>query len=36
VSRAIGDWEYKNPALLEQLEKKKKKSSKKAAEAPPA
>ena len=23
VSRAIGDWEYKNPALLAQLEKKK-------------
>ena len=22
VSRAIGDWEYKNPALLAQLEKK--------------
>lgn len=23
MSRAIGDWEYKNPALLEKLEKKK-------------
>lgn len=23
VSRAIGDWEYKNPALLHNLEKKK-------------
>jgi len=23
VSRAIGDWEYKNPGLLAQLEKKK-------------
>ena len=23
VSRAIGDWEYKNPALLQQMEKKK-------------
>ena len=33
VSRAIGDWEYKNPALLQQLESKKplrKKSTKKA------
>ena len=25
VSRAIGDWEYKNPALLDQIEKRKKK-----------
>lgn len=22
VSRAIGDWEYKNPGLLQQMEKK--------------
>lgn len=35
MSRAIGDWEYKNPALLEQLEKKKKKSTKKPEAAPP-
>ena len=33
VSRAIGDWEYKNPALLAQIEKKKKPSKKKAAAA---
>lgn len=32
MSRAIGDWEYKNPALLDQIEKKKKKTTKKAAE----
>ena len=31
VSRAIGDWEYKNPSLLPLLEKKK--SSKKKKEA---
>lgn len=33
VSRAIGDWEYKNPALQAQLEKRAKRSKKsKAAE----
>ena len=35
VSRAIGDWEYKNPGLLQQMEKKasmkKRKSTKGAA-----
>jgi serine/threonine protein phosphatase PrpC len=40
VSRAIGDWEYKNPKLLSELEGKKRKSLKKkkgeAAEAEPA
>ena len=40
VSRAIGDWEYKNPKLLAELEGKKRKSLKKkknaeAAEAEP-
>ena len=29
VSRAIGDWEYKNPKLLHELEGKKRKSLKK-------
>jgi hypothetical protein len=29
VSRAIGDWEYKNPKLLAELEGKKRKSLKK-------
>jgi len=36
VSRAIGDWEYKNPGLLAQLEKKspmKKKKTVKSTEA---
>ena len=28
VSRAIGDWEYKNPTLQVQLEKRAKKSKK--------
>ena len=36
VSRAIGDWEYKNPQLQAQLEKKKKSVKKKSeAVAPP-
>ena len=38
VSRAIGDWEYKNPGLLAQLEKKnsiKKRKSKTTTEEPP-
>ena len=29
VSRAIGDWEYKNPSLLTEMEGKKRKSLKK-------
>lgn len=40
VSRAIGDWEYKNPALLQQMEKKssmkKRKSTKASTTATPA
>jgi hypothetical protein len=38
VSRAIGDWEYKNPKLLAELEGKKRKSlkKKKNEEAEPA
>ena len=39
VSRAIGDWEYKNPALLGQMEKKhsikKRKSKNAGADASP-
>ena len=36
VSRAIGDWEYKNPKLLQELEKKAsiKKRKSKAGAAP--
>lgn len=37
VSRAIGDWEYKNPGLLQQMEKKqsiKKRKSKNADASP--
>jgi len=34
VSRAIGDWEYKNPALLDQIEKKR--AVKKKKTEPPA
>jgi len=38
VSRAIGDWEYKNPGLLQQMEKKhsmkKRKSNKSDAMSP--
>jgi len=29
VSRAIGDWEYKNPGLLTEMQKKRKQSLKK-------
>lgn len=36
VSRAIGDWEYKNPSLLPQLEKRVKKSKKQKEAVQPA
>lgn len=37
VSRAIGDWEYKNPALLQSMEKKAQKKRKtKGSDASPA
>ena len=36
MSRAIGDWEYKNPGFLDTLEKKRKKSTKKGETATPA
>ena len=34
VSRAIGDWEYKNPELQQKFDKKKKSKKAKAGEAP--
>ena len=34
VSRAIGDWEYKNPGLLPEMEKKRKSVKKKKSSEP--